>query len=233
MTAAAGPLVLVVDDEAPIRRFLRALLQVDGYAVAEADSGAAALEAAARLLPAVIVLDLGLPDLDGLDVVRRLRAWTSTPIVILSARGREADKVAALDLGADDYLTKPFGADELRARLRVALRWAARAASDAGEPVVHSGELAIDLAARRVRRAGREVHVTPTEWSVLAVLAQHAGKVVTHRQLLREVWGEAFVDEAHYVRLYVAQLRRKLEADPAQPRALVTEAGVGYRLIVT
>ncbi|MBK6767841.1 MAG: response regulator [Ardenticatenales bacterium] len=233
MTAVTdGPLVLVVDDEAPIRRFLRALLQADGYRVVEADTGAAALEAAARVLPAVVILDLGLPDIDGLDVVRRLREWSSTPIVVLSARGREADKVAALDLGADDYLTKPFGAEELRARLRVALRWVARAESDAGEPIVRSGDVTIDLAARRVRLAGRDVHLTPTEWNVLSTLARHGGKVVTHRQLLRDAWGEDYVGETHYVRLYMAQLRRKLEADPARPAHLLTEAGVGYRLVV-
>jgi len=230
--ATDGPLVLVVDDEAPIRRFLRALLQADGYRVVEADTGAAALEAAARVLPAIVILDLGLPDIDGLDVVRRLREWSSTPIVVLSARGREADKVAALDLGADDYLTKPFGAEELRARLRVALRWAARTASDAGEPIVQSGDVSIDLAARRVRVAGREVHLTPTEWNVLSTLARHGGKVVTHRQLLRDAWGDDYVDETHYVRLYMAQLRRKIETDPARPAHVLTEAGVGYRLVV-
>ncbi|MCC7018432.1 MAG: response regulator [Ardenticatenales bacterium] len=230
--ATDGPLVLVVDDEVPIRRFLRALLQADGYRVVEADTGAAALEAAARVLPAIVVLDLGLPDIDGLDVVRRLREWSSTPIVVLSARGREADKVAALDLGADDYLTKPFGAEELRARLRVALRWAARAESDAGEPIVQSGDVSIDLAARRVRVAGREVHLTPTEWNVLSTLARHGGKVVTHRQLLRDAWGDDYVDETHYVRLYMAQLRRKIETDPARPAHVLTEAGVGYRLVV-
>ncbi|MEO8084612.1 MAG: response regulator [Ardenticatenales bacterium] len=233
MTApATGPLVLVVDDEAPIRRFVRALLQADGYRVVEADSGLAALEAAARELPQIVILDLGLPDIDGLEVTARLREWSAVPILVLSARGREADKVRALDLGADDYLTKPFGADELRARLRVALRWAARAESDAGEPAIRSGDLVIDLATRRVAVAGRTVHLTPTEWNVLAVLARHGGKVVTHRQLLRDAWGQDYVDETHYVRLYMAQLRRKLEANPARPEHLLTEAGVGYRLWV-
>jgi len=175
-------------------------------------------------------MDLGLPDGDGIDLTRRIRAWNQVPIIVLSARGREEDKVAALDLGADDYLTKPFGVDELLARIRVALRHASRPADGAVEPVFEAGDVRVDLVRREVTRAGTPVHLTPTEYKLLGLLIRHAGKVLTHRQLLKEVWGTNYADQSHYVRVYVAQLRQKLEADPARPRLILTEPGVGYRL---
>lgn len=222
--------VLVIDDEVPIRRFLRASLDPAEYKVIEAENAEGGIRAVATENPDVVLLDLGLPDGDGIDVARSLREWTEVPIIVLSARGQEADKVAALDAGADDYLTKPFGVHELTARIRVALRHAKKDA--APEPILEFGELRLDLSARLVRRNGEEVHLTPNEYKLLALLARHAGKVLTHRQLLREVWGEAYVDESHYLRVYMAQLRQKLEADPAQPQYLVTETGVGYRMRV-
>lgn len=224
--------VLVIEDEAPIRRFLRATLGSSGYRLIEADTGRQGLIQAATSRPALVILDLGLPDLDGLDVTRQLRDWTDVPIIVLSARGQERDKVAALDAGADDYLTKPFGVDELLARIRVALRHAERARQPAIEPVVVIGDLCIDLAVRRVMLAGQEIHLTPIQYDLLAVLARHAGKVVTHTQLLKEVWGPHYEQERHYLRVYMGQLRRKMEADPARPRYLLTELGVGYRLRV-
>jgi two-component system, OmpR family, KDP operon response regulator KdpE len=224
---AAGPLVLVVDDEAPVRRFLRAALDGRGYRVVEAGTVAEAEQLAPGHNPDVFLLDLGLPDGDGIDLTRRLREWSRAPIIVLSARGREEDKVNALDAGADDYLTKPFGVNELLARLRVALRHA-QAAPGPGE-VLEAGPLRIDLARREVTVGGAEIRLTPTEYRVLALLARHAGKVLTHRQILRDVWGPN-ATEAHYVRVQVAELRKKLEADPARPRLLVTEPGVGYRL---
>ncbi len=223
------PLVLLVDDEPQIRRFLRAALPAQGYRLIEAATGAEALSQAATRVPDVILLDLGLPDLDGVEVARRVREWTRTPILVLSARDREAEKVAALDAGADDYLTKPFGLEELLARLRVALRHAAAAGGVAGEPAFEAGDLRVDFAARRVQRAGQDVRLTPTEYRLLCVLLKHADKVVTQRQLLREVWGPGSVDQPHYLRVYMGQLRHKLEADPARPRHLLTETGVGYR----
>jgi two-component system KDP operon response regulator KdpE len=225
------PRVLVVEDEAPMRRFLRTTLATHGYDVVEAATAAEALAHATAYAPELVVLDLGLPDADGLDVARRIREWTLTPIIVLSARGQESDKIAALDAGADDYLTKPFGAGELLARIRVALRHAARV-NEAPEPVLVLGDLSIDLAMRRVLRGGAEVHLTPIEYKLLALLARHAGKVVTHRQLLRDVWGPGSVEQTHYLRIYMGQLRHKLEAEPARPRYLVTEPGVGYRLKV-
>ena len=186
------------------------------------------MEAATRP-PDLILLDLGLPDLDGMDVARRLRAWSTTPIIVISARGREEDKVQALDAGADDYLTKPFGVGELLARMRVALRNAARLAAGAGQPTFDAGDLHVDLAARQVSVGGKEIRLTRTQFKLLAALVRHAGKVLTHRQLLREVWGPG-ATEYHYVRVYMRQLRHKLEPDPARPRYLVTEIGVGYRL---
>jgi two-component system, OmpR family, KDP operon response regulator KdpE len=228
----AEPTVLVVEDELPIRRFLRATLVGHGYRVVEAETGAAGMRLAASERPALILLDLGLPDLDGLDVTRRLREWSDTPIVVLSARGQERDKVAALDSGADDYLTKPFGVDELLARIRVALRHAARARGGDSEPLVSTGELQIDLGARRVTLAGQEVHLTPIQYQLLALLARHAGRVITHTQLLREVWGPNYSQETHYLRVYMGQLRQKLEREPARPRYLRTEPGIGYRLVV-
>jgi two-component system KDP operon response regulator KdpE len=226
------PLVLIVDDETPIRHFLRLSLAGEGYRVIEAGTAAEALEMIAGQRPDVVILDLGLPDRDGLDLTRDVREWSSVPIVVLSAREKENDKVAALEAGADDYLTKPFGTGELMARLRVALRHAALAEVPAGESVFATGELKVDLARRLVFVGGREVRLTPIEYRLLAVLVKHAGKVLTHRQLLHEVWGPEYGDENHYVRVYVAQLRRKLEEDPARPRYLRTEPGVGYRLTV-
>jgi two-component system KDP operon response regulator KdpE len=225
------PLVLIVDDELPIRRFLRVSLAGEGYRVVEAATAAEALEQITTQRPDVVVLDLGLPDRDGLALTREVREWSSIPIVVLSVRDRESDKVAALEAGADDYLTKPFGVGELMARLRVALRHASVAGGTADEPVFSAGDLRIDLARRQVFVAEREIRLTPIEYKLLALLVKNAGKVLTHRQLLRQIWGPEYGDENHYVRVYVAQLRRKLEADPARPRYLRTEPGVGYRLV--
>jgi two-component system, OmpR family, KDP operon response regulator KdpE len=219
-----------VDDEVAIRRFLRATLASQGYRVAEAETGQAALRLAAALMPAVVLLDLGLPDMDGIEVTRNLRSWSVVPIIVLSARGQEQDKVAALDAGADDYLTKPFGLPELLARIRVALRNAARGTQNTATTVVTIDTLRIDLERRRVTLEGAEIHLTPIQYQLLAVLAQHAGKVVTHRQLLRAVWGPNYEQETQYLRVYMGQLRQKIEADTARPRFLLTEPGVGYRL---
>jgi two-component system KDP operon response regulator KdpE len=224
-----GPLILVVDDEPQLRRFLRASLPTQGYRLIEAASGDEALRQAATRAPDLILLDLGLPDLDGVEVTRRLREWSTVPIIVVSARDQEQDKIRALDAGADDYLTKPFGTGELLARMRVALRHAAKPASSE-EPVVQSGELRIDLATRRVFLGDGEVHLTRTEYRLLSLLARHAGKVLTHRQLLKDVWGPHALEQTHYLRVFMGQLRHKIEADPAQPRHLLTETGVGYRL---
>ncbi len=224
---APGPLVLVVEDEAQVRRFLRAALGSHGYRVVEAGGVREGEQLATSHNPDVFLVDLGLPDGDGVDLARRLREWTKAPIIVLSARGREEDKVNALDAGADDYLTKPFGVNELLARLRVALRHAQAGPEQA--PILEAGPLRVDLARREVTVDGRGVRLTPTEFRLLALLARHAGKVLTHRQILREVWGPN-ATEAHYVRVQMAELRKKLEADPARPRLLVTEPGVGYRL---
>jgi len=223
-------LVLVIEDEAPIRCFLRAFLESQGFRFLEAESGEEGLGLAASHQPDVILLDLGLPGMDGLDVIKRVRQWTTTPILVLSARGKEQDKIDALDAGADDYLIKPFSVGELAARMRVALRHTTSAGQDKPEPVFRVGALSVDLAARRVRLAGDEVHLTPIEFKLLAYLVHHAGKVVTHRQLLKEVWGSARDDQAHYPRIYVHQLRHKIEPDPARPCFLRTETGIGYRL---
>lgn len=223
-----GPLVLVIEDEAPLRKFLRASLEANGYRVREAVTAADGTVAAAREHPDVLLLDLGLPDGDGLEVTRTLREWARMPIIVLSARGRESDKIAALDAGADDYLTKPFGVGELLARVRVALRHAAQ--TPAPSPILQVGGLEIDRARHRVSVDGREVRLTPTEFRLVAYLATHAGKVVTHRQLLRDVWGPGYVDQPHLARVYMAQIRRKVEADSSRPRWLLTEPGVGYRL---
>lgn len=227
--AEATPLVLLIEDEPQMRRFLRAALESHDYRLVEATTSREGLAQATARSPDVILLDLGLPDGDGIDLARRIREWSATPIVVISARGREQDKVAALDAGADDYLTKPFGTDELLARLRVALRHAARLAAPA-EPVFAVDELRVDLAARRVFARGVEVHLTPTEYKLLTALVRDAGKVMTHRQLLNEVWGPNAVEHTHYLRVYMTQLRHKLEQDPTRPRYLQTEAGVGYRL---
>jgi two-component system, OmpR family, KDP operon response regulator KdpE len=225
-----APTVLLIEDDPQIRRFLRATLPAHGYRLIEAETGDGGLVEAATRTPEVVLLDLGLPDMDGLEVTRRLREWSNVPIVVLSARGLERDKVAALDAGADDYLTKPFGVEELLARLRVALRHASSAREGASGPVFRAGALEVDLNARQVRVSGREVHLTPTEYKLLAVLVRHAGKVVTQRQLLTEVWGRGAAGSAHYLRVQMHSLRHKLEETPARPRYLVTEPGVGYRL---
>ncbi|MDB4929163.1 MAG: DNA-binding response regulator KdpE [Myxococcaceae bacterium] len=226
----AGPLVLVVEDEPQMRRFLRASLTSHGYRFAEAETAAAALALASSQHPDLILMDLGLPDGDGIELTRRLREWTRVPIVVISARGREDDKVTALDAGADDYLTKPFGVNELLARMRVALRHAATAAPDgATKAVLESGGLRVDLVRREVTRDGAAVHLTPIEYKLLVLLAQNVGKVLTHRQILKDVWGPSYANQSHYVRVHMAELRKKVEADPARPRHIVTEQGVGYR----
>lgn len=226
-----GPLILLIEDEPQIRRFLRAALTTRDYRLIEAADGQDGMAQTVHQQPDLIILDLGLPDMDGLEVTRRLREWTQIPILVLSARGQEEDKVAALDMGADDYLTKPFGVAELLARIRVALRHTAR--SDTGEsaPVFTTGPLRVDLARRQVFVDDREVHLTPIEYNLLATLVRHAGRVLTHRQLLREVWGPSYATESQYLRVYMGQLRHKLEENPARPRFLRTEPGVGYRLL--
>lgn len=219
--------ILVVDDEPPIRRFLRAALSAHGYLIFEAINGQAAIAAVIANRPDVIILDLGLPDMDGIEVTRQLREWTAVPIIVLSVREHETDKIAALDAGADDYLTKPFGVGELLARIRTAVRHAARSTT---EPVFVLGELTIDLARRLVTVADQEVQLTPTEYDLLRLLAVDAGKVLTHHQLLRQVWGPGYDEELHMLRVNISNLRRKIERDPARPRYVVTEPGVGYRL---
>jgi two-component system, OmpR family, KDP operon response regulator KdpE len=220
--------VLVIDDEPQILRTLRIDLSVRGYEVTTAATGAAALRAAAEQKPDVIVLDLGLPDMSGIDVLTGLRNWSKTPVIVLSARTDSGDKVEALDSGADDYVTKPFGMDELLARLRAAVRRSAVAA-DADEPVIETDSFTVDLAAKKVTKNGSEVHMTPTEWGMLEMLARNRGKLVGREELLKEVWGPAYAKETHYLRVYLAQLRRKLEDDPSKPKHLLTEAGMGYR----
>jgi len=228
VSAESGARVLIVDDEPAIRRVVATNLGHHGFHVATASTGQEALQAYWRLRPDVVLLDLGLPDLDGLEIVRTIRSQASTPIVVLSARDAERDKVAALDLGADDYLTKPFGVDELLARVRVALRHAAR--PDQGvAAVIRTGDVEVDLEHRRVRVAGREVHLTPTEYELLKRFLAHPDKVLTDRMLLHQVWGPEYGDAAHSLHVYVARLRKKIEHDPQAPRHLVTEAGVGYR----
>lgn len=224
-----GPLVLVVEDDAHMRRFLRASLTAHGYRLVETTTGKDALAQATAYNPDLVLLDLGLPDMDGLVVTRNLREWSAVPIIVISARGQEQDKIDALDGGADDYLTKPFGTGELLARLRVALRHAERVGREP-EPAITVGDLRIDLAKREVFSGDAEVHLTPLEYKLFAILMKHAGKVLTHRQLLKEVWGPTYVDQTQYLRVYMVQLRHKLERDPARPRYLVTEPGVGYRL---
>lgn len=232
MTSGTEPVILVIEDELPIRRFLRATLPAHGYRVLEAATGREGIAQVAAAQPDLILLDLGLPDVDGLEVTRRLREWSETPIIVLSARGQERDKVDALDAGADDYLTKPFGVGELLARLRVALRHAQRAGREGGESVFEVGELRVDLARRQVFVGAGEVHLTPTEYKMLTTFVQHAGKVLTHGQLLKAIWGPAYAAETTYLRVYMGQLRHKLEPDPTQPRYFITEPGVGYRLNV-
>ena len=221
------PLILVIDDEIAVRRFLSASIDRDAFRLIEAATGESGLRLVATENPAVILLDLGLPDVDGVEVARRIREWSKTPIIVLSARGQERDKVDALDAGADDYLTKPFGIHELLARIRVALRHRPQTEISS---IVEIHNWRIDLAGHTITRAGVEVHLTRIEFKFLALLARNAGKVVTHRQILREVWGPEYETEMHYLRVYAQQLRAKLEDDPAQPKVLVTESGVGYRL---
>jgi two-component system KDP operon response regulator KdpE len=222
--------VLLVEDEDPMRRFLRPALAAQGYQVIEATTGAEGLRLASSHNPDLVMLDLGLPDVDGIEVTRSLREWTRAPIIIISARGQELDKVQALDAGADDYLTKPFGLQELLARIRVALRRAEGLARGAGTAVLQAGPLRIDLDKRRVLVDDREVRVTPIEYKLLFVLTSNAGKVLTHRQLLMEVWGPGRAGQTQYLHVYMGHLRSKIEADPARPRLLITEPGVGYRL---
>jgi two-component system, OmpR family, KDP operon response regulator KdpE len=226
------PVVVLIEDEAQIRRFLRATLTGQGYRLFEATTGADGLVEVASRQPDVVIVDLGLPDLDGLEVIRRLREWSAVPVIVLSARGQERDKVTALDAGADDYVSKPFGAEELLARIRVALRHAAGASHEGGDAAFTVGDLQVDQLRRQVTVRGIEVKLTPIEYKLLTTLVRHADKVVTHQQLLREVWGPSHDDQSHYVRVYMAHLRHKLEAEPARPRYLLTEPGVGYRLVV-
>lgn len=221
--------VIVIEDEPQIRRFLRTALEAEGCAVFEAGTAERGLIEAGTRKPDLVILDLGLPDRDGVDVVRDIRSWSVVPILILSARTDEHDKVAALDAGADDYLTKPFGVAELQARVRALLR---RTARQAQEPIVRFGDVEVDLTKRAVLRAGEDVHLTPIEYRLLTQLIANAGRVLTHRQLLREVWGPSHAEDTHYLRVYMTGLRRKLEADPTRPRHIRTESGVGYRLLL-
>ena len=230
MNAPPATTLVVIEDDPQIRRFLRTGLSAEPFRIFEADTGKDGLVEAATRKPDLVILDLGLPDMDGVDVVTRLREWYTRPIIILSARSNEQEKIKALDAGADDYLTKPFGIGELQARIRVALRRGARDV-DGAQTAFEFGDIRVDLAARRVLRDGADVHLTPIEYRLLATLIRHAGKVCTHRQLLAEVWGPSHVEQGHYLRIYMAQLRHKLEADPTNPRHLHTEVGVGYRLL--
>ena len=223
-------LVLVVEDEPQMRRFIRATLTSHGYRLIEASTSAEALTLATTHNPEIVLLDLGLPDGDGIEITKRIREWSRMPIIVISARGREDDKVTTLDAGADDYLTKPFGVNELLARMRVALRHAQSTASSNVTQVMEFGELKIDLTRREVMMGVNLVHLTPIEYKLLVFLAQHAGKVVTHQQILKEVWGPVYANQAHYVRVHMAELRKKIESNPARPKLLVTEPGVGYRL---
>jgi len=224
------PHILLIEDDPQIRRFLRTSLGVQGYELIEAETGNEGLALAASQVPDVVILDLGLPDLEGIEVIRRLREWSSMPIIILSARGQERDKVANLDAGADDYLTKPFSMAELLARIRVALRRKLPAEDGKPVPIFTLGDLKVDFERRRVSRGQEEIHLTPIEYKLLSVLIKYRGKVVTHSQLLKEVWGPAYTGQNPYLRIFILNLRRKLEADPTRPYYLITEPGVGYRL---
>jgi two-component system KDP operon response regulator KdpE len=226
----SGLKVLVIDDEQAIRRFLRVALTSQGHKVIEAETAGTGISAVTNERPDLIILDLGLPDLDGIEVVRRLREWSTTPIIVLSVRGHEDDKIAALDAGADDYITKPFATGELAARMRVALR---HAAPQPTEPIFRTGELTVDLARRVVLAAGQEIDLTPVEYGLLKALIGHAGKVLTHGHLLAQVWGPGYQNQRHLLQVNISNLRRKLEVDPTRPRYIVTEPGVGYRLIET
>jgi two-component system KDP operon response regulator KdpE len=224
------PVIVLIEDEPQIRRFLRATLTGQGYRLFEAGTGTDGVVEVATRQADVVIIDLGLPDMDGLEVIRRVREWSAVPIIVLSARGQERDKVAALDAGADDYIGKPFGAGELLARVRVALRHGAGAAREGEEAPFTIGDLKVDRLHRRVFVGATEARLTPIEYRLLVTLVKHAGKVLTHQHLLREVWGPGHTEQAHYLRVYMAHLRHKLEAEPARPRYLLTEPGVGYRL---
>jgi two-component system KDP operon response regulator KdpE len=225
-----NPVIVIIEDDPQIRRFLRTGLQAHEFEIHEAETGKLGLILAATRKPDLIILDLGLPDMDGVEVIVKLREWTSRPVIILSARNMEADKVAALDAGADDYLTKPFGLGELLARIRVGLRHSVQAGGVGANHIFRSGSLRVELDKRRVYRDGEEVHLTPIEYRLLMALVKHAGKVLTHRHLLTEVWGPSHVESNHYLRIYMGCLRHKLEADATRPKLFLTEAGTGYRL---
>jgi two-component system KDP operon response regulator KdpE len=225
-----GTLVLIVEDEPQMRRFIRASLISHGYRIVEAACVKEAVMLATSHNPQLILLDLGLPDGDGLELTKQIREWSRVPIIVISARGRENDKVSALDAGADDYLTKPFGVNELLARMRVAQRHAQGTEELMSQPVIELGVLRIDLTRREVTSSGKDIRLTPIEYKLLVFLAQHAGRVLTHRQILKEVWGAAYAAQTHYVRVHMAELRKKIEAEPSRPKLLVTEPGVGYRL---
>jgi two-component system KDP operon response regulator KdpE len=227
-TTKPATIALVIDDEPQIRRLLRVTLEANGYHVIDAENGQDGIVQAAQGRPEIILLDLGLPDLDGVEVLKRIREWSRVPVIILSVRDREHDKIAALDAGADDFVTKPFGSGELLARLRTALR---RSQPQPADAIFRAGKIEVDLAARVVRKAGAEVKLTPTEYALLRLLIVHAGKVLTHRQLLTDVWGPNAVEQTHYLRVHIAHLRDKLEDDAAQPKFIVTEPGVGYRAV--
>jgi len=230
VTDGSAPLILVVEDDAPVRRFLRTALTAHGYRVAEAESAAEALATITTAHPDVLLLDLGLPDRDGIDVTREIREWGCLPIIVISARGREEDKVRALDAGADDYLTKPFGTKELLARIGVALRHAAQVGAAPTAETIDVGTLRVDQVRREVSVGGVPVHLTPIEYKLIVLLARNAGRVLTHHQILKEVWGSAYAAERHTLRVFMMQLRRKLEPNSVRPQILITEPGVGYRL---
>ncbi len=222
------PRILIIDDELAIRRFLHTVLSSEDFLLHEAENGHSGLAAAAAFRPDVILLDLGLPDLDGIEVIKRIREWSQVPIIVLSVRDRENDKVDALDAGADDYLTKPFGVGELLARIRAALR---RSLQEIPEPVFTSNDLQVDLGSRRVTVNSAVISLTPTEYDILRLLVAYAGKVMTHRQILKQVWGIAYLEQPHVLRVNISNLRRKIEPDPSRPRHIITEPGVGYRLM--
>ena len=230
MSHQPTPVILIIEDEAQIRRFLRASLGAHQYTLLEAANGKDGIIEATSHLPDAILLDLGLPDMDGLEIIQRLREWSSVPIIVISARGQERDKVAALDAGADDYLTKPFGMEELIARLRAVMRRTQKIPGQEDSAILELDDLKIDLSKRQIFAQGKEIRLTPVEYKLLAVFARHAGKVITHKQLMQEVWGPEYHDEGQNLRVAVYQLRHKIEMDPARPKHLVTEAGVGYRL---
>jgi two-component system KDP operon response regulator KdpE len=230
--SAPAPVILAIEDEVPILRFLRAVLSSPAFKLIEAQSGKEGLTLAASHNPDLILLDLGLPDQDGLNVLKQLRGWSTIPVIILSARGQENDKIAGLDSGADDYLTKPFNTGELQARIRVCLRRKMHSGSESPETVFKTGGLKVDFERRQVFVDDREIHLTPLEYKMLSEMVRHAGKVLTHRHLLNAVWGPAHEDESHYLRIFIGQLRKKIEAEPVRPKYLLTETGVGYRLKV-